>query len=235
MRIGGPYTVQVVYVGTGNAFEPKTVENITVNLGAASDVAVNVRAIAVTETVTVTADTDPVFSSNKTGASTQISRQDLANLPTISGRLENITRMTPQQSGTMSFAGQDSRANNITVDGSYFNNSFGLGNTPGDRTGVAAISLSAIEQVQVSVAPYDVRQGNFVGAAVNTVTRSGTNRFAGSFYRQFRNQKFVGTEAKALTVNPGTFTYSNTGGWASGPVVKNKLFFFGNFENEVLT
>src|SRR5207253_7716116 len=115
-------------------------------------------------------------------------------------------------------------ANNITVDGAYFNNSFGLGNTPGDRTGVAAISLAAIEQVQVSVAPYDVRQGNFVGANVNTVTRSGTNKLAGSFYRQFRNQSMVGTQAKALTVNPGTFTYGNTGAWAGRPVDKNQLF-----------
>jgi hypothetical protein len=235
MRVGGPYSVQVVYVGTGTAFEPKTVENLTVNLGLATDVTVTVRNIAVQENVTVTAETDPVFSSNRTGAATQISRDDLANLPNISGRLENITRLTPQQSGEMSFAGQDARANNITVDGAYFNNSFGLAATPGDRTNVAAISTAAIEQVQVSVAPYDVRQGNFVGAAVNTVTRSGTNKLAGSFYHAFRNQSMVGTQAKALTVNPGTFTYGNTGGWAGGPVQKNKLFFFGSYESEALT
>src|SRR5207302_8974270 len=226
---------QFVYVGTGTAFEPKTVENLAVNLGSATDVNVNVQAIAIQENVTVTGEADPVFSSNRTGAATQISRDDLANLPTISQRLQDITRLTPQQSGTMSFAGQDTRANNITVDGAYFNNSFGLGNTPGDRTNVAPISLAAIEQIQVSVAPYDVRQGNFVGANVNTVTRSGTNKFAGSLYRQFRNQRIVATQAKALTVNPGTFTYGNTVAWAGGPVEKNKLFFFGNFENEALT
>src|SRR3984893_16447694 len=235
VRVGGPYSVQAVFVGTGTAFEPKSVENISVNLGIASDVSIQVRAIAIQESVTVTADADPVFSSNRTGAATQISRDDLANLPNISGRLENITRLTPQQSGEMSFAGQDARANNITVDGAYFNNSFGLAATPGDRTNVAPISTAAVEQVQVSVAPYDVRQGNFVGAAVNTVTRSGTNKLAGSFYHQFRNQSMVGTKAKALTVNPGTFTYGNTGGWGGGPVQKNKLFFFGNFENETLT
>jgi hypothetical protein len=142
--------------------------------------------------------------------------------------------MTPQASG-LNIAGQDSRMNNITVDGSYFNNSFGLGNTPGDRTGVAPISPQAIEQIQVNVAPYDVRQGNFVGAGINTVTRSGTNLFRGSIYRQFRTQDQVGTEAKDLTVNPGTFEFANWGGWASGPIVKNRVFFFGNFEDESLT
>jgi hypothetical protein len=93
----------------------------------------------------------------------------------------------------LSFGGQDSRLNNITVDGSYFNNSFGLRNSPGDTSGVAPISLAAIEQVQVSMAPYDVRQGNFVGASVNTVTRSGGNTWHGSFYQTFRDDGVVGT------------------------------------------
>ena len=131
-----------------------------------------------------------------------MSREEIATLPTVSGRINDITRLTPQASG-MSFAGQDNRLNNITVDGSYFNNSFGLAGAPGERTGVAPISLEAIEQVQVNVAPFDVRQGNFVGAGVNTVTRSGTNRFTGSVYHRFRNEDFVGTEAKGLPFNPG--------------------------------
>ncbi len=158
-------------------------------------------------------------------------RDDIASLPTIAGRIESITRLTPQASGN-SFAGQDHRLNNITVDGSYFNNSFGLGNQPGDRTNVAPISLEAIEQIQVSVAPYDVRQGNFIGAAVNSVTRSGTNQFSGSFYHRMRNEGIVGTEARGLAVNPGVFTFRDTGVWGSGPVVKNRLFVFGNYENE---
>ncbi|HYT76579.1 MAG TPA: carboxypeptidase regulatory-like domain-containing protein, partial [Vicinamibacterales bacterium] len=235
MRIGGPYTVTVNYVGAGTAFAPKTVENLTVNLGVATDVAVNVQAIAVSEQVTVSGQADPVFASTRTGAATTVSQSDLVNLPNITGRLENVTRLTPQSGGTMSFAGQDSRLNNIQVDGSYFNNSFGLGNTPGDRTGVAPISLHSIEQIQVNVAPFDVRQGNFVGANVNTVTRSGSNDFRGSVYRQFRSNSMVGTEAKSNTVNPGTFTFGETGEWASGPVIKKKLFFFENFENEKTT
>ena len=125
--------------------------------------------------------------------------------------------------------------NNITVDGSAFNNSFGLGGQPGGRTGVAPISLEAIEQVQVNVAPFDVRQGSFVGAGVNTVTRSGTNQFTGAFYHRFRNQDWVGTDAKGQTVNPGTFNFRNTGGWGGGPICKNKLFAFGNYEDEMDT
>ena len=122
--------------------------------------------------------------------------------------------------------------NNITVDGSYFNNSFGLGGQPGDRTNVAPISIEAIEQVQVSIAPYDVRQGNFVGAGVNTVTRSGTNRFAARPSTSFRDQDFVGTEAQGPRVQPGHLRLQEDGCWAGGPIVKNKLFVFGNCEDE---
>ena len=234
MRVGGPYAVTVSYSGTGTAFEPATQDAVEINLGVATDLNLQVTAIAVQESVTVVGTSDTVFSSNRTGAATTVSRDEIAKLPNLSNRLENFTRMTPQASG-LSIAGQDSRMNNITVDGSYFNNSFGLGNTPGDRTGVAPISPQAIEQIQVNVAPYDVRQGNFVGAGINTITRSGTNQFRGSVYRQFRNEDQVGTSAKDLTVNPGTFSFANTGGWASGPIVKNKLFLFGNIEDEDLT
>jgi hypothetical protein len=231
MRVGGPYSVMVTYVGQGTAFEPQTRQDVMVSLGIGTDVAFSVRTIAVTETVTVTAMSDTVFSSSRTGAATSVDRELIATLPTVSGRINDITRLTPQASG-MSFGGQDNRLNNITVDGSYFNNSFGLAGAPGERTGVAPISLEAIEQVQVNVAPFDVRQGNFVGAGVNTVTRSGTNKFAGSFYHRFRNEEFVGTEARGNPFNPGTFSFRDTGFWASGPIVKNRLFAFGNFEDE---
>ncbi len=132
----------------------------------------------------------------------------------------------------MSFGGQDNRLNNITVDGSYFNNSFGLAGAPGERTGVAPISLESIEQVQVNVAPFDVRQGNFVGAGINTVTRSGTNQLRASVYHRFRDQDFVGTEAAGLPFNPGIFKFRNTGATAGGPIVKSKLFAFGTYEDE---
>ena len=233
MRVGGPYSVTVTFSGGGGtAFAPETQDDVQVNLGVATDVNVTVRAIAVQETVTVIGLIDPVFSSSRTGAATSVARLDIESLPTISGRISDITRLTPQATGT-SFAGQDSRQNNMTIDGSYFNSPFGLGEgQPGGRTGVAPISLESIEQVQVSVAPYDVRQGNFIGAAVNTVTRSGTNALSASVYHRMRNEDFVGTDAAGLTVNPGTFTFRDTGVWAGGPIVRNKLFVFGNYENE---
>lgn len=232
MRVGGPYSVTVAYMGgAGTAFAPETQADLTVNLGVSTDLQFTVRPIAVQEQVTVTGRIDPVFSSSRTGAATTVTRLELGTLPTVSGRLGDLTRLTPQSSGS-TFAGQDARFNNVTVDGAYFNNSFGLRTSPGETSGVAPISLEAIEQVQVSIAPFDVRQGNFVGASVNTVTRGGTNQFTGSFYHRFRSEDFVGTEAKGLTFNPGTFNFRNTGGWASGPIVRNRLFVFGNYEDE---
>ena len=234
MRVGGPYTLQVVFVGggAGAAFAPQTRENLFVTLGVTTDVEINVQAITIAEEVTVSGQVDPVFASNRTGAATALMRSELESLPTISGRLESVTRLSPQAGRDNSFAGQDNRLNNITVDGSYFNNSFGIGSSPGERTGVAPISLQAIEQIQISVAPFDVRQGNFVGASVNTVTRSGTNQLRGSLYRQFRSDNMVGTQAGDQPFNPGTFKYGMTGGWVAGPIVRNKLFFFVNLEDE---
>jgi len=228
MRVGGPYKVTATLSG----FTPEAKDSITLALGVAQDMDFALKVAAVSETVEVVAVVDPVFASSRTGAATAVSREDIAALPTISGRISDLTRLTPQARGN-SFSGQDERQNNITVDGSYFNNAFGLGEgQPGGRTGVAPISLESIEQVQVSVAPFDVRQGNFVGAAVNTVTRSGTNQLTASFYHRMRNQDFVGTEAQGLAVNPGTFTFRDTGVWGGGPIVRNRLFAFGNYENE---
>jgi hypothetical protein len=231
MRVGGPYTVTSTLPG----FTSELKNNISVNLGVTQDLEFGLKVASVSETITVVGQSDPVFSSGRTGAATAVSREDLATLPTISGRITDITRLTPQYGGNGSFAGQDNRANNMTVDGSYFNNSFGLGVTTGgigDRTGVAPISLEAIEQVQVSVAPYDVRQGSFTGAGVNTVTRSGTNKLTAAVYHRTRNESYVGTEAAGLAVNPGIFTTKTTGVWAGGPIVKNKLFAFGAYEKQ---
>lgn len=233
MRVGSPYTLIVNYVGTGTAFEPQTITDLSVTLGGQTDVPVGVKSIAVQESITVTGTSpDAVFSSSRTGAATTVQRQELETLPTLNGRINDVTRLTPQATGNGGFAGLDNRLNNITVDGSSFNSSFGLGGQPGDRTGVAPISLEAIEQVNVSVAPYDVRQGSFVGAGVNMVTRSGANRASGAFFHRTRSDAWVGKDAAGQVVNPGSFKFRNTGGWASGPILKNKWFVFGNYEDE---
>ena len=227
MRVGGPYEVTASLAG----FQSQVRGSVVLSLGVAADVDFVLGLAGVQESVTVTGTSDPVFSSQRTGAATAVTRTDIGSLPTISGRISDVTRLTPQASGT-SFAGQDNRLNNITVDGSFFNNSFGLGAQPGDRTGVAPISLESLEQVQVSIAPYDVRQGSFIGAAINSVTRSGTNQIRASVYHRMRDDSFVGTEAAGAAVNPGTFSFRNTGVSLGGPIVRNRLFAFGSYENE---
>ncbi len=229
MRVGGPYTVTAELSGFQNSVRT----NVSLTLGVTQDFEFTLSLATVSESVEVVATADPVFSSSRTGAATSVSREELAVLPTLNGRISDITRLTPQASGSGSFGGNDNRMNNITIDGSSFNNSFGLGGQPGDRTGVAPISLEAMDQIQVNVAPFDVRQGSFIGAGVNAVTRSGTNRLVGSFYHRFRNQDWVGTEAQGQPVDPGTFTFRNTGGFAGGPIIRNKLFAFGNFEDQL--
>ncbi|MCI0554702.1 MAG: TonB-dependent receptor [Anaerolineae bacterium] len=184
--------------------------------------------------VQVVAERGAILSASRTGAATAVSNVAIQSLPTITRNISDFTRLTPQASGN-SFVGQDNRLNNVTVDGSYFNNSFGLAGSPGERTGVAPISLDAIEQIQVNIAPYDVRQGNFVGAGVNTVTKSGTNEFSGSAYYQFRNEGLVGEDAKDEKFIPGKFEYKQIGLRLGGPIVQNKLFFFGSFEDDDLT
>jgi len=232
MRVGGPYKVTATAIG----FAPTIRDNIYLQLSVPNDVSLILSPTAVTlSELSVTADKDAVFSSGRTGAATSVDKEVFTALPTISRGLDNFTRLSPQASGT-SFVGQDARLNNITVDGTYFNNSFGLGTgQPGGRSNVAPISIDAIEQVQVNIAPFDVRQGNFSGAGVNTVTKSGTNSFAGSAQYLYRNQDLVGTQAGSLPFNPGTFNFHQFGASLGGPIIRDKLFFFANYENDAQT
>lgn len=231
MRVGGPYKVTVSFVGYNN----QIIENIFLELGQnyRLDIQLTESAVQLGD-ITVTAERDGIIRPDRTGTSTTISRQNIETFPTISKRIEDLTKLTPQVGRNASFAGMDNRMNNITVDGSYFNNSFGLAGLPGDRTGVAPISLDAIEQIQVNISPFDVRNGNFVGAGVNTVTKSGTNQFSGSVYNNLRNENFVGRKAKEVDVNPGTFKFNQIGLRLGGPIIPDKLFFFVNFEDDNL-
>jgi hypothetical protein len=237
MRVGGPYRVTASYVG----HEAEVKENIHLSLGVSMNLDFTMREVGVElGEVVVVAPREAIFSPDRTGAATSVSREVIETLPTIDRTIGDYLRLTPQSivAGRVfgfSFAGQDNRLNNITVDGSYFNNSFGLSGQPGGRTGVAPISMDAIEQIQVNIAPYDVRHGHFIGAGVNTVTRSGTNEYSGSLYYQFRNEGLVGKKAGELEFDPGEFSYNHIGVRLGGPIVQNRLFFFGSFESDGLT
>src|ERR1035437_10186676 len=229
LRVGGPYTITVSLVG----YTTQKNEGSFLSLG--QNLKIDFICPQTTielKGVTVTAEKNAILSAGRTGAATSISTESIENLPTIRRRIEDVSRVTPQYGNNYSFGGVDNRFNNLTIDGSYFNNSFGLAGQPGDRTGVSPVSLDAIEQVQVSLAPYDVRLGNFIGAGINAVTKSGTNEYTGSAYYDWRAQGLVGTKAKDNKVNPGTFTYNMVGARLSGPIIRDKLFFFLSYEKD---
>lgn len=226
VRIGGPYRVTVTFVG----FKDQVREGLNASLGTAANADFRLADEgSQLDEVVVTGNRSDVFSSERTGAATSINTQQLQTLPSVNRQLSDFTRLTPQGNGA-SFAGQDSRLNNITVDGSVFNSSFGLGNQPGQRTGVAPISIDAIEEIQVSLAPYDVRQGSFTGAGINTVTRSGTNELSGSAFHFLKNRRLIGNRADGAPVAVGAFNQTQSGFRLGGPIIKNKLFFFINGE-----
>lgn len=230
MRIGGPYQITISYVG----FQEQTRENVFLSLGTAATLNVNLQEESITiEGVEVVADRNDVFSSSRTGAATNITTQQLNSLPTLNRNFLDFARLTPQASGS-SFGGQDNRLNNITIDGSLLNNSFGLAGEPGGRTGIAPISLDAVEEVQVNLAPYDVRQAGFVGAGINAVTRSGTNEISGSAFYTFRNESLTGINAGDVKFDRerNQFDISQYGLRLGGPIIKNKLFFFVSAEIE---
>ena len=229
LRIGGPYQLIASHVG----YAPQKIENFFIDLGGMANFELNLKetSIQLEEEVVLGASLSPVIHPDRTGASSQIDKKMLERLPTISRKISDFTRVTPQIKGS-SYLGQNNVLNNYTIDGSSFNNSFGLASQPGERTGVAPISLEALEQIQVNVAPFDVRQANFLGAGVNMVTKSGTNEFQSALYYQTRNQAFVGTKAAGAAFNPGTFSFNMGGGYLAGPIIKDRLFFFASFEHE---
>jgi hypothetical protein len=231
MRIGGPYTVTASYVG----YKTESKSNVFLNLG--QDSRIDYRMIeeaVVGQEVVVTAQVDPVLNSGRTGAATIVSPLQVAELPTIKRSTRDLTRLDPRSDGNFSFGGRNWLYNNISLDGSYFNNPFGLDDpAPGGQTNAEPVPYDAVEQVKVSVVPYDVREGGFTGAGINTVTKSGTNQVEASVYSFFRNADLVGNKVRGQTVvaNPD-LTYNQSGFTVSGPIVENTLFFFLNGEIE---
>jgi len=226
LRVGGPYTVRVTYVG----YQEQKFENITLALGATKVINASLKEGLELEEIEVVASSDDVFNSDKTGATTNLSNERISSLPTINRNINDFTRLVPQSNGT-SFGGADNRYNNYTIDGNLYNNNFGLGSA--QFAGGNPISLDAIEEVQVNIAPYDVTQSGFTGANVNAVTKSGTNQIEATAYTLFRNQNTQGTTLNGGQEVPFAESKTQIHGFTLGaPIIKDKLFFFGSFEYE---
>jgi hypothetical protein len=231
VRPGGPYLVHVSYVG----FKMKEVSDVNTSLGLTTNVDVVLEEESLTlKEVTVSAGRNNTFSKDRTGASQVFGRRELQSIPITGARTINgITKYNPLGDGS-SFGAVDSRLNNFTIDGSQFNNGFGLGSSAqaGGRTGSSAISLDAIDQLQVNIAPFDIRQSGFVGAGINAVTRSGTNKLEGSYYQTQRDNssRYVGDKAYGVPVTAAKFDEVVRGFRLGSPIIKNKLFIFGNYE-----
>ena len=227
MRVGGPYEIKVSYIG----YQTQVFKDVKLQLGEVFNLNVNnlKESAELIDEVVVTA-TRSKFSVEKTGASTNISNEQISLLPTVNRSISDIARLSPYANG-MSFAGGDGRSTNFTIDGANFNNNFGLtSNLPG---GGNPVSMDAIEEVQVVVAPFDVRQTNFIGGGINAVTKSGTNTFKGTAYTYYRNQDMRGNRINGVDLGARSDESKTTYGFTlGGPIIKNKLFFFVNYEKE---
>ncbi|MFN0215312.1 MAG: TonB-dependent receptor domain-containing protein [Saprospiraceae bacterium] len=230
LRVGGPYSISTIYTG----YESKKTEGLMLSVGQKLPLDVSLKAASTTlGEVVVMAKSDPVLNSERTGASTNISRQQIANLPTISRSAADYTRLSPMAGEGNSFAGRNDQFNNFSLDGAIFNNPFGLdAATPGGQSEAQPVSLDAIDQIQVAYAPYDVTQSGFTGAAINAVTKSGTNTLGGTVFGFYRNQDFIGSKVDGEEAPKGDLTQVQTGFSLGGPIIKNKLFFFVNAEIE---
>jgi len=227
LRVGGPYQVKIDFVGLKSAI----FENITLQLGEAYNVNAQLSiSEQVMENVIVASRTRRA-APEKSGMTSVINNRLLTTLPTISRSITDFTRATPQANGN-SFGGRDARYNNITVDGANLNNNFGLSTDPLPGGGNNPISLDAIEEVSVSLAPYDVRQGNFTGGNIAAITKSGTNTIHGTAYAYWQNQNLRGSEIAGQKASNPKFVSKVFGGSIGGPIIKNKVFYFINGEYE---
>ena len=235
MRTGGPYKVEVSFIGMA------TIEYSDVYLKLGDPYQIDVKMESSNELDAVVFVSEASFSGNKTGAGASFNLQQVESMPTIDRSVYDVVKYTPQatvnKNGGISFAGANNRYNSFQVDGAVANDSFGLSSsgTNGGQTGSNPISMDAIEEIQVVVAPFDVRQSGFTGGAINSITTSGTNTVKGSAYTYYNNQDFIGTTAGPIAAGKTRTKYdtqfSETFGFTLGaPIVKNKLFIFVSAE-----
>lgn len=232
VRVGGPYEIQVTFVGY-NA-NVKEISEVQLNETVSVDFTLEEGEMSLDE-ISVVAQADETFNRDRTGAGTNIGSEEINQTPTLSRSLGDFTRLTPQATGGGSFSGDNDRYNNLMVDGATLNDVFGLGEgTPGSQAGVSSpISIDAIEEFNVDLAPFEVTNNNFTGGQINAVTKSGTNNFTGSAYYQLRNESFVGnyvTESGDISEDVESFDEQFLGLTMGGPIVEDKLFYFVNAE-----
>jgi len=230
LRVGGPYKVSISLLG----FTPVDYKDIELKLGESFVLNGEIKESATElDVVIISAGAgNPILNSDRTGAQTNISNNDISTIPTISRSITDLSKYTPQAQGN-SFGGRDGRFNTITIDGASFNNNFGLSSNPLPGGNAQPISLDAIDQVTVSIAPFDVRLSQFTGASINAVTKSGDNTFNGSIYSYMRPKSFTGNTVDGNDVaGANTRKSINYGFSFGGPIIKNKLFFFINGEIE---
>ncbi|MCP9237577.1 carboxypeptidase regulatory-like domain-containing protein [Lewinella sp. JB7] len=240
LRVGGPYTISVTYTG----FSPIVQDDIFLSLGQAFQFSQSLSEGAVDlGEITVTSTRGAVFDGKRTGQETTISEQQIDALPTVNRNIADYARLNPlakieEGDGfAIQIAGQNNRFNSIYIDGAVNNDAFGLSGsgTNGGQTGVSPISIDAVEQFTVAVAPFDVRQSGFAGGSISAVTRSGTNNLEGSAYYFFRNDGL--TRDAGFTNDVGfdfdpiaEFSAKTYGARLGGPIIKDKVFFFVNAE-----
>lgn len=233
MRPGGPYSIEVSFIG----YDKVSASDIKLPLGETYIFNPDLKESSVAlEEVTVKAKGG--FNTQRTGASSNITPRQLESMPTISRSVSDITRLVPQAASTnggTSFAGANNRYNSFQIDGMVNNDVFGLAGNGmnGGQAGIQPISLDAIEQIQVVIAPYDVRQSGFTGGGINAITKSGDNQFRGSAYYYMNNQSLAGkTAGKDVTDRKKLDKQSDMlyGLTLGGPILKDKLFFFINGE-----
>ncbi|HEV2750019.1 MAG TPA: carboxypeptidase regulatory-like domain-containing protein, partial [Gemmatimonadales bacterium] len=225
---GGPYTVAVHALGFG----PQKIDNMTLALNQRATIDFSLKRAAVElATVTVETQANPLISTARTGPATFLSAQALSRLPNITRNFTDLIQTSPlagTAQSSSSVGGQNNRFNNIQIDGGVNNDVFGLASsgTPGGQANAHPISIEAIKEYQIQIAPFDVRQGSFTGGLVNGVTKSGTNQFHGSVFGYYQNQDLVGTDTVGHKV---THFYTDQYGFSvGGPIIRDRVQFFAS-------